>query len=236
MKKTWDDARKEVGNINLVQQLIQEERVCTRGMRNKPYIFTLKGTQRRLSLRGEGKIESKLLSNSKNKKECFVIKDGKKIKSVEFLDNAVGLGARRKGNVIADLFGLDNVDSPVSGEVKISDRNPWYAVVETIEQVVLLRSDRKFLLKNIRNKRGGNIKATGAWGLVIAPEKYWKKKEFAEAKILIEYLRKKTKIRICCVFYPEDLSGKNIDLEVVCGLPPMTNFKSSKGAIDEKNL
>lgn len=223
----WDDARKDVGNVEIVRQLIQDEGILTRGMRNMTYSsITLRGLQRRASVRGEGKIEKRLLSAEENQKPCCIVdENGKRIKRVFFKDNAVTLGAKRDGNVIADLFGLDDLDSPVCGEVKISDKNPWYAVVECVEQVVLLRADRKFLLKNLIEKTQMNIRGVGAWGMVIAPPKYWIKKEFPGAKLLTEYLRLKTKIRICCVSYDEQLFENKRELKLVCGLPPLTKVK-----------
>jgi len=225
----WDDARNDVGNITGVRELIQHGKVLTRGMREMAYSsITLKGWQRRASVKGEGKIEMGLLSNADNKKECCIVdQKGKKLKSVYFKDNAVTLGAKRKGNVITDLFGLDDLDSPVCAEVKISDGDPWYAVVECVEQVVLLRADRRFLLKNLCDKTQKSIRGVGAWGMVIAPPKYWKKKEFIEAKLLVEDLRLNTKIRICCVSCNDELDKSKILLSVVCGLPPITNLKRS---------
>jgi hypothetical protein len=228
MESNWDKAKNDVGNVKIVQELIQSEKVYTRGMRNKPYLITLAGKQRRSSVRGEAKIEKALLSGPKRRKVCWVIKEGKKIKSIYFLDNAVTLGSTRKDNVITDLFGLDDIGSPVCGEVKISDKNPWYAVVECIRQVVLVRSDRKFLMKNLREKEQKNIRGRGSWGLVIAPPRYWGKAEFFKAKKLVDYLRLNTKIRICCVSYPDTLDANEILLKVVCGLPPTTQSKRYK--------
>jgi len=217
---TWDKAKDNVGTLEDVRKLIEIGRKDRRGSRKMQYSFSLHGNQRRASMRGEGVIETQLLSTSKKSKECVLLKDEKRIKSVRFTDNAVGIGARRKDNVIVDLFGLDDRDSPVCGEVKITANNPWSAVVQSVEQVALLRSDRAFLRNNLRAKAQKDIRAVGAWGLVIAPPKYWLKKEFQEAKRLVEYLRSKTMVRICCVSYPKLLHENQIFLNVVCGLPP----------------
>lgn len=220
MEVTWYKAKKSVGALEVVRELIEIGKKDRRGSRKMPYSITLHGNQRRASIRGEAEIEAQLLSTCKKPKKCILLKDGKKIKSVHFTDNAVGIGARKKDNVIVDLFGLDDKNSPVCGEVKITADNPWSAVVQCTEQVALLRSDRAFLRNDLRAKAQKDIRGVGAWGLVIAPPKYWNKKEFHVAKSLVEYLRSKTMVRICCVSYPELLYEDKVFLNVICGLPP----------------
>lgn len=220
MEVTWNKAKENVGALEVVRELIEVGRKERRGGREMQYSITLHGNQRRASTRGEGVVETQLLSTCKKPKECILLKDEKKIKSVYFTDNAVGIGARQKGNIIVDLFGLDDRDSPVCGEVKITANNPWSAVVQCVEQVALLRSDRAFLRNNLRTKAQKDIRGVGAWGLVIAPPKYWDKKEFHAAKRLVEYLRSKTMVRICCVSYPKLLNEGQVFLNVICGLPP----------------
>ena len=215
MKSKWDIARENIGSINDVIELIKEGPASTRGKRGKPYILDF-GKQRRASIRGEGQIENQLL----NVKQCILLKNGKELNFIRFLSNAFGIGGTRLGNVIVDLFGLDKKDSPVCGEVKITSGNPWSAVVQSVEQVALLRSDRKYFLENIRGKFSQPIRGTGAWGLVIAPRKYWNKKESESAKKLVEVLREKTKVRICCTVYDEKAITDQAILEVVYGLPP----------------
>ena len=215
----WNKAREDTGNINYVIELIRKGMFDIRGKRCKKYIFNSAGKQRRRNTRGEGKIEEQLLSAHDSTKKSILLKNGKVIKRIHFISNAVGLGSRKKGNVITDLFGIDEIGSPIAGEVKVNHQNPWYAVVECVEQVALMRADRKNLLECLYNKIPREIRGVGAWGLVIAPYKYWQKPEFASANKLIERLRRKTKIRICCVVYnPKD----PVDLEIICGFPPST--------------
>lgn len=216
MKDSWSKAKKCIGEVELVRKLVEAGLDdLRRGKRNKRYTVSLDGKHRRRTSRGEGKIEKELLIP----KECVLIKDGKCIKNIRFGNSDFWIGGRKKGNVRADLFGLDDKDSPVCGEVKETADNPWYAVVECVKQVTLLRSDRKYFKDNVKNiaKRG-----TGSWGMVVAPAEYWKKEEFAEAKRLVEYLRKTTKVRICCSsFKNKELLHKNpVELKVECGLPP----------------
>lgn len=216
----WDAARKSVGNIDAVLLLIGKGMPNIRGKCKMGYPFHLYGEQRRSALRGEGKIEALLL-----RKGIALSKDGKVVSRVRFLANAAGLGSRKQGNVIADLFGLDEKGTPVAGEIKIKHRDPWYALVECAEQVALLRADRKHLKVWLRKQLQEDIRGVGSWGMVIAPERYWEKKEREAAFRLVDALRKKTKIRICCMSYKNErlLDRQSVELRVEYGLPPSTS-------------
>lgn len=227
MKEEWNKARNDTGNIDLVLDLVKRGMTdLVRGRRNMGYPFGLSGKQRRESLRGESKIEAKLLSSPKSPKKCVLVKDSRMIKEIEFKANAAGLGNRRKGNIITDLFGIDGIGSPVAGEVKVTDRNPWYAVVECVAQVALLRADRQHLMSWLKEKLGDDIRGRGAWGIVIAPKEYWEKKEKEVAKRLVEKLHDKTKIRISCVYYNEltSFNSDKILLSIIFGKPPSTRY------------
>lgn len=228
MKKEWDKAREETGNIDLVLNLIKKGQCdLIRGKKAMDYPFGLDGKQRRSSEKGEAIVEARLLSTSKVQKKCILVVDGCPKKEIEFKANAAGIGNRRKDNLIADLFGLDETGSPVAGEVKISHANPWYAVVECAAQVALLRADRKNLMEWLREQlKDSSVRGRGAWGIVVAPENYWEKEEVESAKHLVEELRKKTKIRICCVSYStlNIFDSKQIPLKIVFGKPPTTRY------------
>lgn len=220
MEYSWDAARKSVGDIDGVLALIGKGMPNIRGKRKMGYPFRLYGEQRRGATRGEGKIEALLL-----RKAITLSKNGKVVGRMRFRANAAGLGSRKRGNVIADLFGLDEKGTPVAGEVKITHGNPWHAVVECAEQVALLRADRKHLKVWLRDRLHEDVRGVGTWGMVIAPEKYWGKKEREATFRLVDALRKKTKIRICCVSYEDErlLHHQSVELRVECGLPPSTS-------------
>lgn len=222
MDITWKKAQEDTGNIESVLYLCKKGLNNIRGKRGLDYPFKLNDKQRRSSIRGEVKIEKILLA-----KTCGIFKNDRKITTVTFKTNAAGLGLRKKGNIIADLFGTDEKGSPVAGEIKITHKNPWYATVESVAHVALMRGDRKNLFRWLQKELGENIQGTGAWGLVIAPPKYWKKKEIDAAKSLIESLQKKTKIRICCVSFDQNTTQSTdpVPLKVVCGSPPSTKKK-----------
>lgn len=219
MMISWDSTRKKIGAIKDVLWLIRNRKAKTRGERKLRYKLPSEGMQRRKQTRGEGKIEEKLISTKEQPKTCLIVRGKKCLKEVEFISNNFGIGAQRCGHVICDLLGFDKMGSPVCGEVKKGDAYPWSVVVQSAEQVSLLRADRVFFMKNIKEKRG-NIRGSGAWGLIIAPPDYWRKKGFAEAKRLVEVLRRKTQVRICCTSFDDKSDGQTVKLEIVCGLPP----------------
>ena len=175
--KQWNRAKNDIGKVDPVIKLVKQGLTrFTRSYNKKKYTISFDGMQRRSKkrglVRGEVGIERALLSS----KICLIKKNNKMIKKVKFKTNAAYLGGKKTGNIIADLFGLDEAGSPVAGEVKLTDKGPWYAVVECAAQVVLLRGDRKELKKYIHEKLGKKVRAKGAWGIVIAPDKYYNKK------------------------------------------------------------
>jgi len=217
MNSDWDTARKKVGDTKGVLNLIGKGMPNTRGRRKVGYPFHLYARQRRGAVRGEAKIEARLLG-----KETVLVWQDRIVRRVNFLANAAGLGSRKRGNVIADLFGMDKNGAPVAGEVKITHRHPWYAVVECAEQVALLRADRKNLKAWLRKELKKDVRGAGSWGMVIAPRRYWKKQESVAAFELVDELRKSTKIRICCAGYADValLDANPIELELVHGMLP----------------
>jgi len=90
---------------------------------------------------------------------------------------------------------------PVAIEVKTTDADPWFAAVENLIQIRLAR----FNLNNIeqhaikRSLPTKNLqKARGAWGLVLAPSKYFDRNStlLKVALKLIQELKKRTRARI----------------------------------------
>ena len=221
---SWEQAKKDIDGIEGVLSLIGKGVPNIRGRRRMGYPFKLTGKQRKKHLRGEGLIEEELLG-----KRTLIVNNDTVIQEVRFLTNAAGLGSRKKGNVVADLFGLDSKNSPVLGEVKVTDRNPWYAVVECAAQVVLARADRKNLAARLGKELETKTRCVGAWGRVIAPEGYWRKREAASAEKLLGALKRTTQIRICGVSYarPEQLRADPVRLKVICGAPPATKFRAN---------
>jgi len=106
--------------------------------------------------------------------------------------------------VLCDALGFishGGICHPVAIEVKTTDADPWFAVVENLIQLRLAR----FNLNNIeqhaikRSLATKNVqKARGAWGLVLAPSKYFDRDStlLKAALLLIHELKKRTRARI----------------------------------------
>lgn len=227
VRAEWKKVKNDIGNMSLVIELIKIGlRHFTRGYNKRAYAIQFDGLQRRSKkcklIRGEVGIEKILLEA----KTCLIRRNDKTIKRLTFKTNAAYLGGKKQGNIIADLFGLDEIGSPVAAEVKITDKGPWYAVVECIAQVVLLRGDRKELKKYIHQKLSKKVRARGSWGIVIAPLEYYanRQNEMVVVGKLIKGLEKNTEIRICCVSFNSSIDKRKdvAILNVVCGRPPLT--------------
>jgi hypothetical protein len=125
---------------------------------------------------GEKEFERALLENEGL---AYLINAGndKSVKLKIKLQN-VALANQKKGQTITDCLGVlyDNRGRkhPVAIEVKKRANDPWYAVVENLQQVRLMRSSVKELKKYFKGKVSiDNVK--GACGMILAPEEYYTK-------------------------------------------------------------
>jgi hypothetical protein len=150
--------------------------------------------------RGEQKIERLLFARSL----IQIVREKCKPLSLEVTDQNFPLAGQSKGQVLCDALGFIQHRSgyhPVVIEVKATNANPWFAVVENLIQIRLTR----FNLNNIEQHvvkyslRNKNLqRARGAWGLVVAPSKYFNQNRphFEAALNLIQELKSKTEARI----------------------------------------
>lgn len=101
------------------------------------------------------------------------------------------------GQTIADAFGVliqKDKARPIAVEIKVTNANPWYALVENLKQVKLMRFNEPNLNKFLKGINLPNAK--GTWGMVLAPRKYYNKKNYVEAKRLLSQLKKYTEARV----------------------------------------
>lgn len=150
--------------------------------------------------RGEQQIERLLLERS----PVEIVREKGKPLSLMVTDQNFPLARQSHGQVLCDLLGFINhrgICHPVATEIKITDADPWFAVVENLIQTRLAR----FNFNNIehyaikRSLLGQNLQsARGAWGLVLAPGKYFDQKpaRLKAALNLIQELKKRTRARI----------------------------------------
>jgi hypothetical protein len=150
--------------------------------------------------RGEQEIERLLFKRS----QIEIVREKRKPLSLIVTDHNFPLVRRSKGQVLCDglgFIGHGNRYHPVTIEVKTTNANPWFAVVENLIQVRLAR----FNLNNIeqhtikRSLANKNLQsARGTWGLVLAPSKYFNQKgtHLKAALKLIQELKIGTQARI----------------------------------------
>ena len=123
--------------------------------------------------RGEQHIEKQILQGGVHE----VIHDDQRY-PFRAIYQKMPLANQATGQRVADVFGLlthRRVVHPVMIEVKTTNRNCWYALVECLQQVRMGRANQP----NIQNfaKQLGLPKPSGIWGMVLAPTAYIKKSE-----------------------------------------------------------
>lgn len=121
--------------------------------------------------------------------------------------------SKATGQTIADAFGLLQCrrnSRPISVEVKVTANDPFYALVENLKQIKLMRFNEgnlnKFLSEcNLQQSKG-------TWGIVLAPGKYFKKKTFDKAKDLLRELKRSTEARVAFCSYDSLISDGQIKI------------------------
>jgi hypothetical protein len=82
-------------------------------------------------------------------------------------------------------------------EVKRDANDPWLALVENLQQIRLARTCarkiQEFVLKSFKQRV-----ERGVWGLILAPENYYKRHSasLAKCRSLLEVLRQTTRARV----------------------------------------
>lgn len=111
----------------------------------------------------------------------------------------VGLATKKSGNWITDclaLFRVGKCNHPLAIEVKINANNPWYAVVENLQQVRMLRGNVKNIQADFASVRD-ILDFKGAWGMVLTDDpRYFEKNETAAALPLIQRMVETSEARV----------------------------------------
>ena len=143
---------------------------------------------------GEHAIEYEILCQHFDSVSCL---NGKLMDGVNALPLARDTFGGRRGNVEADLFLLIRTESAYRlavCEVKHSSVSAWFAAVENLRQLRLLR-DSGEVVKLFEHRHGMNLGATvPVSGLVIAPEDFYrhagkKSQAIAPAQALLQRFR-----------------------------------------------
>lgn len=142
--------------------------------------------------RGEQKIERQLFTEgtfdvtklTNGKPETFNL--------VPIFHN-VACATQQKGQTITDALGVLTVGKkkhPVAIEVKVDANDLWYAIVENLKQVKMMRANLGNLGRLIAPpETNEDTEYKGTWGIVLAPEAYYTKhKKSAATGSVLELL------------------------------------------------
>ena len=193
----WIDERKRKG-IDPAKILALWQQPTTRGWEREIW---------------EGQLGYRKCSNNKGEQciEKELFDGGPKVISFseERTDTDCGLVAiyhnmplanQRKGQVIADAFGVLKIGlcaRPLLIEVKRDANDPWFALVENLQQIRLARACarriQEFVLKSSKHRV-----ERGVWGLILAPESYYKRHSasLTKCRSLLDVLRQNTRARV----------------------------------------
>jgi hypothetical protein len=170
--------------------------------------------------RGEQKIERLLFTRS----SITIVREKGTALSLKVTDHNFPLAKQSKGQVLCDAFGFIEHDRryhPVAIEVKTTNANPWFAVVENLIQICLARFnlnniEQHAIQHSVANKKFDKVR--GTWGLVLAPSKYFNlnRQNLGATLKLIQELKRRTQARIILVATDDLKEGRLKWIEGSC--------------------
>jgi hypothetical protein len=159
------------------------------------------GYRKRSSDKGEQRTEKELF-NRVREDFALVFSDqepsaGYRVKTIY---HNMPLANQRKGQVIADAFAVlvTGANSrPLFIEVKVTANNPWFALVENLQQIRLARACAR-KIENFVLESSKHRVERGVWGLILAPENYYARHSARLSKCthLLDALKKGTRARV----------------------------------------
>jgi hypothetical protein len=152
---------------------------------------------------GEKGIERRLLGD-RGKVKIHYLENGDESLRLQVSFHNMGLGtARGPSQKIIDCFGVIDIGNKhfaTAIEVKVDNERPWYAVIENLIQVQMLKANLENLQQYFGNPPLSFGTLSDALGIVIAPEPYFKstriQNSFKRALDLIEDLHDQVKITL----------------------------------------
>jgi hypothetical protein len=193
----WKDERKRKG-IDPAKILALWQRPTTRGWEREIWGGQV-GYRKRSDNRGELSIEKQLF-DGKPKVISFSEKSANTVCQLAAIYHNMPLANQRKGQVIADAFGVLKIGQfvrPLLIEVKEEANDPWFALVENLQQIRLARACahkiQEFVLKSSKERV-----ERGVWGLILAPESYYNNHaaSLTKCRALLDTLRQTTRARV----------------------------------------
>jgi hypothetical protein len=119
---------------------------------------------------------------------------------IEAIYHNMPLANQRKGQVIADAFGVLKTDKsarPLFIEIKVTANNPWFALVENLQQIRLARACAHKIQGFVHENSNHRVER-GVWGLILAPGAYYEKhcNNLAHCKLLLDRLNQNALARV----------------------------------------
>jgi len=106
----------------------------------------------------------------------------------------------RSGQVIADAFGVLKIGKsirPLFIEVKVTANDPWFALVENLQQIRLARACAHKIQDFVHTKSEHRVER-GVWGLILASKTYYEKHvgKLNGCNPMLEVLKRTTRARV----------------------------------------
>jgi hypothetical protein len=159
------------------------------------------GYRKQSDHRGEQVTENKLFA-SHHKQFQLLWSDSQREHdvSVQAIYHNMPLANQRSGQVIADAFGILRVGEkarPLFIEVKQTADNPWFALVENLQQIRLARACAD-QIRTFTVSRSKLSVEPGVWGLILAPNSFYKKHSISleRCRSLLGELKRRTTARV----------------------------------------
>jgi hypothetical protein len=160
------------------------------------------GYRKRSANKGEQCIEKILFkSDSKGFGLSFSDQGTNTNCRIEAIYHNMPLANQSPGQVIADAFGvllIGTIVRPLFIEVKDTANDPWFALVENLQQIRLARACAHGIKGFVHKKSKHQVVQRGVWGLILAPKKYYENhaNNLAKCEFLLDALKKKTRARV----------------------------------------
>jgi len=172
-----------------------------------------RGFRKRSDNKGEQCIERELFNGgAEGFKLAFSRQQTDANYRVEAIYHNMPLANQRKGQVIADAFGVLETGKsvrPLFIEVKVAANDPWFALVENLQQIRLARACAQQIQDFVHENTKYRVEK-GVWGLILAPESYYEKHSstLAKCKPLLDVLKRRTRARVAFGLSDSLASGK----------------------------
>ena len=159
------------------------------------------GYRKRSDNKGEQCIEKELFDGGSNGFELvFSDQQPNAEYRVKAIYHNMPLANRREGQVIADAFGVLKTGKsvrPLFIEVKVTANDPWFALVENLQQIRLARACAQKIQTFVHENTEYRVER-GVWGLILAPESFYENhsSNLAKCKPLLDALKQTTRARV----------------------------------------